>query len=330
MAETFRAIVAREKDGRSNGQVEELTVDQLPDEDTLVNVEFSTLNYKDALAITGRGKICRSFPMVCGIDLAGEVEQSNAEGWQAGDKVLVNGFGMSEKYWGGYSQKQRVKSEWLVRIPKEFSTEQTMAIGTAGYTAMLCVNALQDRDVTPDKGKIVVSGATGGVGSVATMLLATLGYEVCAVSGKADAEPFLKSLGASEVISRVELDRMPRPLESETWAGAVDAVGSTTLASILAQTKYDGVVTCCGLAGGNDLPATVMPFILRGVSLCGIDSVMAPQSRRQRAWDRLAELLDVEKLLDVYKVVALDELPGAAEDLLLGRIKGRVVVDVNR
>ena len=326
----IRAIVAREQDGRSKGQMEELTIDQLPNEDVLVKVEFSTLNYKDALAVTGRGKIARSFPMVCGIDLAGVVEKSDNPNWKAGDKILVNGFGMSEKFWGGYAQKQRVKSDWLVRIPDAFTAEQVMAIGTAGYTAMLSVNALQDQGVKPEDGKIVVSGATGGVGSVATMLLGKLGYHVVGVSGKADAEPYLKSLGASEVIDRSELDRRPRPLESETWAGAVDCVGSTTLATILSQTQYDGVVTCCGLAGGADLPATVMPFILRGVKLIGIDSVMAPQTRRQRAWDRLAELLDIRQMLDVYKVIGLDEVPAAGEDMLLGRIKGRVVVDVNK
>lgn len=330
MSASFKAIIAREYDGRVKGQVEDLTLDQLPAEDTLVKVDFSTLNYKDALAVTGRGKICRTLPMVCGIDLAGEVVESTADGCSAGDKVLVNGFGLSEKYWGGYTQFQRVKSEWLVRLPDAFNAEQVMSIGTAGYTAMLCVNELQDQGVKPEHGKIVVSGATGGVGSVATMLLARLGYDVTGVSGKADAAPFLKSLGAKDVINRAELDRHPRALESETWAGAVDAVGSGTLATILAQTKYGGVVTCCGLAGGADLPATVMPFILRGVTLCGIDSVMAPQARRQRAWDRFSELLDVKTLLDVYKVIGLNEVPAAGEDMLLGRIKGRVVVDVNR
>lgn len=208
--EKIKAIVARETDGRSKGQVEELTLDQLPNEDVLVKVEFSTLNYKDALAVTGRGKIARSFPMVCGIDLAGTVEKSDNSDWNPGDKVLVNGFGMSERFWGGYAQKQRVKSEWLVRIPKAFTSEQVMAIGTAGYTAMLSVNALQDQGVTPEDGKIVVSGATGGVGSMATMLLDELGYHVVGVSGKADAENYLKSLGASEVIDRSELDRKPR------------------------------------------------------------------------------------------------------------------------
>ncbi len=328
MTEPFRAIIAREENGRSKGRVEKLAIGDLPNENTLVRVLYSTINYKDALAVTGRGKICRTFPMACGIDLAGEIEESADPAWRKGDKVIVNGFGLSERHWGGYSEFARVKSEWLVRLPAAFSVEQAMAIGTAGYTAMLCVHALEDHGVTPDKGDIVVSGATGGVGSVATMLLAKLGYDVAGVSGKSDAEAYLKSLGAKSVIDRTELDRRPRALESERWAGGVDSVGSTTLATILAQTKYDGVVAACGLAGGADLPTTVMPFILRGVTLRGVDSVMAPQARRQRAWNRLSHLLDAEKLVDVYRKIGLEDVPKAAEDLLLGRIKGRIVVDV--
>lgn len=328
MSEAFRAIIAREENGRSKGRLERLTLNDLPKENTLVRVRYSTINYKDALAVTGRGKICRSFPMACGIDLAGAIEESADPAWNKGDKVIVNGFGMSERHWGGFSEYARVKSEWLVRLPAAFSLEQAMAIGTAGYTAMLCVHALEDNGVTPDKGEIVVSGATGGVGSVAIMLLSKLGYDVVGVSGKADAADYLKSLGARSTIDRSEFDRRPRPLESERWAGGVDSVGSTTLATMLAQTKYDGVVAACGLAGGADLPTTVMPFILRGVILRGVDSVMAPQARRQRAWNRLAETLDVGKLVDVYRKIGLEDVPQAAEDLLLGRIKGRIVVDV--
>lgn len=328
MSEAFRAIIAREENGRSKGRLERLTLNDLPKENTLVRVRYSTINYKDALAVTGRGKICRSFPMACGIDLAGAIEESADPAWNKGDKVIVNGFGMSERHWGGFSEYARVKSEWLVRLPAAFSFEQAMAIGTAGYTAMLCVHALEDNGVTPDKGEIVVSGATGGVGSVAIMLLSKLGYDVVGVSGKADAADYLKSLGARSTIDRSEFDRRPRPLESERWAGGVDSVGSTTLATMLAQTKYDGVVAACGLAGGADLPTTVMPFILRGVILRGVDSVMAPQARRQRAWNRLAETLDVGKLVDVYRKIGLEDVPQAAEDLLLGRIKGRIVVDV--
>ena len=330
MSEQIRAIVAREKDGRSKGAVETISTEELPENDVLVRVQYSTVNYKDALAVTGRGKICRFFPMVCGIDLAGEVEESDSPDWKPGDKVIVNGFGMSERHWGGYAEKQRVKSEWLVRLPDAFTLEQTMAIGTAGYTAMLCVHALEDHGILPEQGEVVVSGATGGVGSVATMLLSKLGYTVVGVSGKADAEDYLKSLGASGVIDRSELDRKPRPLETERWAGGVDSVGSGTLATMLAQTKYDGCVAACGLAGGADLPTTVMPFILRGVTLRGIDSVMAPQARRQRAWNRLGELLDIDKLVGVYKTVGLDDVPQIGEDMLLGRLKGRVVVDMSR
>lgn len=328
MSETFRAIIAREENGRSRGRVEQISFRDLPAEDTLVRVRYSTINYKDALAVTGRGKICRSLPMACGIDLAGEVEESSNPAWKKGDKIIVNGYGMSERYWGGYSEFARVKSEWLVRLPDAFTLEQSMAIGTAGYTAMLCVHALEDSGVAPGNGEIVVSGATGGVGSVAILLLARLGYNVVGVSGKADASDYLKSLGAKSAIDRSELDRRPRPLESERWAGAVDSVGSTTLATILAQMKYDGVVAACGLAGGADLPTTVMPFILRGVTLRGVDSVMAPQARRQRAWNRLSEILEIGKLVDVYRKIGLGDVPQAAEDLLLGRIKGRLVVDI--
>lgn len=327
--EKFRAIVIHEKEGRSLGRVKELSFDDLPQEDILVKISYSTLNYKDALAVTGRGKICRQFPMVGGIDLAGVIEESPHPDWPKGTAVLINGYGLSEQYWGGLSQYQRVRPEWLVRIPDQFSAFDAMSIGTAGYTAMLCVQALQDFGLKADCGDIVISGATGGVGSVAIILLAQLGYAVTGVSGKADAAGYLKALGAKDVISRNDLDRRPRPLESETWAGAIDTVGATTLASIIAQMRYDGVVAACGMAGGADLPSSVMPFILRGVLLKGIDSVMAPQNRRQNAWKRLAELLDPKKLGDVIQTISLEEVPDLCEDVLLGRIKGRVVVDVN-
>ena len=326
--ESFKALIARENDGKSAGRVESLVLEDLPSNNVTVRVHFSNINYKDALAVTGRGKICRQFPMVCGIDLAGEIIDSDDPQWPSGTSVLINGFGLSEEHWGGYSQIQRVKSEWLVKIPERFNYQEVMAIGTAGYTAMLSVQALQDAGLQPADGKILVSGATGGVGSVATMLLSKLGYAVTGVSGKRDADGYLKSLGASETIARTEMDRRPRPLESEAWAGAIDSVGSATLASILAQVKYDGVVAACGLAGGVDIPTTVMPFILRGVTLRGIDSVMAPQTRRQRAWQALSELLEIDKLLDVCQTVTMDEIADVAEDMLLGRIKGRIVVDV--
>lgn len=328
LVKAFKAIIIREKDGRSHGSVEKLESNDLPDEAILVKVSHSTINYKDALAITGRGKICRRFPMVGGIDLAGTVCESRSQDWPVGTRVLINGFGLGEDHWGGLSQYQRVKEGWLVKIPDRFSEAEAMAIGTAGYTAMLCVHALQDLGVTPDRGPIIVSGATGGVGSVATLLLAELGYDVTGVSGKADAEPYLRSLGANNVISRLELDRKPRPLESEQWAGGIDSVGATTLASMLAQMRYDGVVAACGLAGGADLPSSVMPFILRGVTLKGVDSVMAPHARRARAWQSLAQLLDPKKLMDVCQTVSLEDVPSLCEDMLLGRIKGRLIVDL--
>ena len=327
---TFRAIVARETDRRTKGRLEELTLADLPDRDVLVKVDFSSINYKDALAVSGRGRICRITPMVCGIDLAGVVEESAHPDWHAGDRVVVNGFGMSETVWGGYSQYQRVSSDWLVRLPDAFSLEQAMAIGTAGYTSMLCVHALEDHGVQPGDGRVCVTGASGGVGSVALMLLARLGYQAVAVSGRAETEAYLRELGAADVIDRAELDRDHRPLEKELWAAGIDCVGSKTLATLLSQTRYEGVVAACGLAGGHDLPSTVMPFILRGVTLRGIDSVMAAQPRRQRAWDDLARLVDPARLASVFDVRPMSEVPALAADLLDGKLRGRVVVDVNR
>lgn len=329
MGQMIRAIVANEREDGVRGQLWDLNTDELPDEDVLVDVAYSTVNYKDALAVTGKGKICRTLPMVCGIDLAGTVKESRAAAFKPGDQVLVNGWGLSEKHWGGYAQQQRLKPDWLVRVPESLSLEQCMAIGTAGYTAMLCVHAIEDHGIGPDAGPVVVTGATGGVGSIAVMLLARLGYQVSAVSGKADAADFLTQLGASEVLPRDELDRKARPLESERWAAAVDSVGSQTLATVLAQTAYGGCVAACGLAGGIDLPSTVMPFILRGVTLAGIDSVMAPAAKRQRAWGALAELIDADKLSRVYTVEPLAKIPELAAALLAGHIKGRIVVDVN-
>ena len=329
MTETIRAIVADETDGRVSGQLTDLNISDLPDEDVLVEVGYSTLNYKDGLAVSGKGKICRSVPMVCGIDLAGIVLESKSPDFEAGDRVLVNGYGLSEKYWGGYAQRQRLKAEWLVPVPTEFSLEQSMAIGTAGYTAMLCVLAIQDADIGPEAGPVVVTGASGGVGSVAVMLLSRLGYSVTAVTGKADAAQFLQTLGATACINRDELARKSKPLEKETWAAAVDTVGSTTLATVLAQTRYEGIVAACGLAGGFDLPTTVMPFILRGVTLRGIDSVMASMERRRRAWTALGELVDLKILDTIYQVEPLARVPELADDIVAGRITGRVVIDVN-
>lgn len=325
----FNAIVAREVDRRSQGQIEKLTFADLPDRDVLVKIDYSSLNYKDALAISGRGKICRSMPMVCGIDLAGTIAESAHPDWKAGDPVVVNGFGMSETVWGGYSQYQRVSSGWLVRLPDAFSLEQAMAIGTAGYTAMLCVHALLDHGVSPGDGHICVSGASGGVGSVALMLLAKLGFRAVAVSGRPETESYLRELGAINVIDRAELDRDARPLEKEFWAAGIDCVGSKTLATMLSQTRYEGIVAACGLAGGADLPASVMPFILRGVTLRGIDSVMAAQSRRQRAWDDLARLVDPAELAAVFDIRSMSDLPKLANQLLDGQLRGRIVIDVN-
>lgn len=326
----FKAIVAREVERRSQGTLETLTLDDLPDRDVLVKIDYSSLNYKDALAVSGRGKICRSMPMVCGIDLAGTIAESAHPGWKAGERVVVNGFGMSETVWGGYSQYQRVSSDWLVRLPEAFAPEQAMAIGTAGYTAMLCVHALQDHGVTPGDGRICVSGASGGVGSVALLLLAKLGYQAVAVSGRPETEPYLRELGAVDVIDRAELDRDPRPLEKEVWAAGIDCVGSKTLATMLAQTRYEGIVAACGLAGGTDLPTTVMPFILRGVTLRGVDSVMAAQPRRQRAWDDLARLVAPAELAAVFDIRPMSDLPKLATQLLDGQLRGRIVIDVNR
>lgn len=329
MSDTFNAIVARERDGKVQGRLEALTAADLPDEDVLVDISHSTLNYKDGLAVSGRGKICRRLPMVCGIDLAGVVRESRDGRFEAGDRVLVNGYELSEKYWGGYAQRQRLKGDWLVPVPEAFSPEQAMALGTAGYTAMLSVLAIQDAGLTPDAGPALVTGATGGVGAVSVMLLSALGYEVTGVTGKPDGAKFLQSLGASATIARDELARDARPLESETWAAAVDSVGGNTLATVLAQTRRGGLVAAVGLAGGFRLPTTVMPFILRGVTLRGIDSVMASQERRRRAWDALAELVDTAKLAEIYRVATMSEVPALANEILDGRISGRVVIDVN-
>ena len=331
MSETLNAVVVEEnEDGKPVAELKKLSISDLPDEDVLVDINYSTLNYKDGLAVSGKGKICRKLPMVCGIDLAGTVVESKNEQWKSGDRVLVNGFGLSELHWGGYAQKQRLKAEWLTRTPDAFTDEQAMAIGTAGYTAMLCVNAIQDHGMGPDAGKILVTGATGGVGSVATMLLSKLGYEVVASSGKADSRDYLLSIGASDIIDRAELARDPKPLEKEVWAGAVDSVGSKTLATVLAQTQYEGIVAACGLAGGFDLSTSVMPFILRGVTLRGIDSVIAPQPRRQRAWADLAKLIDTNELEKVFRVEVMSNIKTLADQLMAGTVTGRIVVDVNK
>jgi len=329
MSDSFKAVVAEDVDGKTRVSIKQLTLGDLPDLDVLVEVAYSTLNYKDGLAVSGKGKIARRLPMVCGIDLAGTVLESKSPDWQPGDKVIVNGFGLSESQWGGYSQKQRVKSDWLIRLPSVFSLKQAMAIGTAGYTAMLCVLGLEQMGVRPEGREVLVTGGAGGVGSVAIAVLARLGYKVIASTGRAETHDYLKSLGAVGCIDRAALLEKGPPLQKERWAGAVDSVGSQTLANVLAQIAYGGAVAACGLAGGSDLPSTVLPFILRGVSLIGIDSVMAPRARRQTAWDRLARDLDRAKLDAMTTVEPMSQLPQLAEQILKGQVRGRMVIDVN-
>ena len=329
MSDTFQALVVDNADDAYTASIKDLTVSDLPDEPVLIDVAYSTLNYKDGLAVTGKGKIVRNFPMVCGIDLAGTVAESSDSAFKAGDKVLVNGWGLSETHWGGYAQRQRVKPEFITRVPEAFSLQDTMAIGTAGYTAMLCVLALEDAGVQPDQGDVVVTGAAGGVGSVAVALLAKLGYRVVASSGRTSETDYLTSLGAADVIGREVLDRDARPLEKGKWAGGVDSVGSKTLATLLAETKEEGAVAACGLAGGTDLPTSVMPFILRGVKLLGVNSVTCPAARRDQAWSRLAQDLDLDKLKAMTTVEPLPRVPDLAEGILKGQVRGRVVIDVN-
>ncbi|MSO99223.1 MAG: oxidoreductase [Rhodospirillaceae bacterium] len=326
---TFRAFVADEVDGKYSTGFRNLSLDDLPKEPVLVDVAYSTLNYKDGLAVTGKGKIVRKFPMVCGIDLAGSVAQSADPAYKPGDKVLVNGWGLSETAWGGYSPKQRVNPSFITRLPAAFDFKQAMAIGTAGYTSMLCVLALEDAGIKPGMGDILVTGAVGGVGSVAVALLAKLGYRVVASTGRMKAADYLKQLGAADVIARADLDKAGRPLEKARWAGVVDSVGSKTLGMAIAQTHEEGAVAACGLAGGTDLPTTVMPFILRGVKLLGINSVTCPAPRRDQAWQRLAKDLDLAKLNAMTTVEPLSKIEALGEQILKGETRGRVVIDVN-
>lgn len=326
----FKGILIEKDDAGYRANIKDIDEGQLPDGDVTVRVSHSTLNYKDGLAITGKGPVVRRFPMVPGIDLVGIVESSTHPEYKAGDSVLLNGWGVGEGHWGGLAQKARLKGDWLVPLPEQFSPQQAMAIGTAGYTAMLCVLALERHGVTPAHGEIVVSGAAGGVGSVATAVLAKLGYTVVAISGRTEEADYLKHLGASEVLNRVEFGTPGKPLGKERWAGAVDVVGSHTLANICATTKYRGVVTACGLAGGMDFPATVAPFILRGVTLAGIDSVMCPRLDRLEAWRRLGTDLDVSKLAMISNEISLADAIPTALKLVNGEIRGRVIVDVNR
>ena len=329
MPDTFKALVLTEEDGKTVSTIRSLSNDDLPEGDVLLAVEYSSLNYKDGLAITGKGKIVRQWPLVPGIDLAGTVMESSSPDYAKGDKVVLTGWSVGEKYWGGYSQRQRVQSKWLVPLPAGLDSRQAMAIGTAGFTAMLCVMALEEAGITPDRGTIVVTGASGGVGSIAVAILAKLGYTVAAVSGKADAGDFLRGLGAAEILSRDEMSQPPRPLEKARWAGAVDTVGSSMLARVLAETDYGGCVAACGLAGGFDLPTTVMPFILRNVRLQGVDSVMCPVDRRRVAWQRLVDDLPARALGEIGQVASLGQLPELAEKITNGAVRGRIIVDPN-
>jgi acrylyl-CoA reductase (NADPH) len=330
MTDHFRAILIRKTGDAPHAEFVELERSDLMDGDVTVAVSHSTVNYKDGLVVSGRASVVRRFPMIPGIDLAGVVDESNNSAFRPGDQVLVNGWGLSETHYGGYAQLARVKSDWLVPLPDAFSPAEAMAIGTAGYTAMLSVLALEDAGVSPDKGAVLVTGASGGVGSVAIVLLAKLGYRVIASTGRTEEEPYLKQLGASEIISREELSGDPKPLAKERWAGAVDSVGSKTLANVLASTNYGGAVAACGLAQGMDLPTSVAPFILRGVSLLGVESVYMPKPRRLQAWERLARDLDREKLAAMTHTIGLADVFQAAEDILAGRVRGRLVVDLAR
>lgn len=329
MKSRFKAILIRRNENGQSADDVELSPADLMDGDVTVAVSHSTVNYKDGLVLTGRSPVVRRFPMIPGIDLAGTVEQSSNPNFKPGDKVVLNGYGLSETHYGGYSELARVKGEWLVPLPSAFTAAEAMAIGTAGYTAMLAVMALEDAGVTKEKGAVLVTGAAGGVGSVAVAVLARLGYRVTASTGRLEEEGYLKSLGAGEIIPRSELAAEPRMLGKERWAGAVDSVGSKTLANVLASISYGGAVAACGLAGGMDLPTSVAPFILRGVSLLGIDSVQMPMPRRRKAWERLARDLDVKKLAAMTKTIKLDQVRQAAEDILAGKVRGRLVVEVS-
>jgi len=328
MKNRFKAVQIRKDGDKQTVEDVELTPSDLMAGDVTVQVSHSTVNYKDGLVLTGRSPVVRKFPMIAGIDLAGTVEESSNPEFKPGDKVILNGFGLSETHYGGYAELARVKGEWLVPLPKEFTPAEAMAIGTAGYTAMLSVLALEDAHVTPAKGAIVVTGAAGGVGSVAVSLLAKLGYRVIASTGRTAESGYLKDLGAAEIIPRAELAGEPRMLGKERWAGGIYSVGSKTLANVLASTSYGGAVAACGLAGGLDLPTSVAPFILRGISLLGIDSVQMPRPRRVQAWNRLARDLDVKALAAMTRTIPLSGVRQAAEDILAGKVRGRLVVEI--
>jgi len=324
----FKALLATKTDKGQSVNWTELTEDDLMDGDITIKVTHSTLNYKDGLAITGTAPIIRRWPMIPGVDLAGFVEMSDSPDYKPGDEVVVNGWQLGESHYGGYAEKARVNAGWVVPLPKQFNCSDAMAIGTAGYTAMLCVMALEEHNVKPGNGPVLVTGASGGVGSVAIALLSKLGYEVTASTGRTEEEEYLKYLGASDVIDRSELSGKPSMLGKECWAGAIDSVGSTTLANILSQTKKNGCVAACGLAQGADLPASVMPFILRGITLQGVESVMAPKERRMEAWERLAKNLDIGKLRAMAVAHPLEDVLELAPLIVAGKVRGRVVFNI--
>jgi acrylyl-CoA reductase (NADPH) len=326
----FSALLIEKDDSGQQVGVTSVDESQLPDGDVTVDVEYSTVNFKDGLAITGKSPVVRKFPMVPGIDFAGVVTESSHSDWKTGDRVVLNGWGVGETHWGGLAQRARLNGDWLVPLPSAFTSKQAMAIGTAGYTASLCVDALVSHGVHPDQGEVLVTGATGGVGSVAIALLAKAGFQVAAVTGKSSESDYLQRLGAATVLDRAEFAEKGKPMQKERWAGVVDAVGSHTLANACAQTRYRGAVVACGLAQGMDFPASVAPFILRGVSLLGIDSVMAPKEPRLAAWQRLSDELDPAVLDSIAEEVGLADVVAAAGRLMEGKVRGRIVVDVNR
>lgn len=326
----FSAVLIEKGEAGQTVGVTDIDEAQLPDGDVSVDVEYSTLNYKDGLAITGKSPVVRKFPMVPGIDLAGVVTEGSHSEWSKGDRVVLNGWGVGETHWGGLAQRARLNGDWLVPLPPQFTSRQAMAIGTAGYTASLCVDALLAHGISSDQGEILVTGATGGVGSVAIALLSVAGFQVAAATGKPSEAEYLQRLGAVTVLDRAEFSEAGKPLQKERWAGVVDSVGSHTLVNACAQTRYGGAVAACGLAQGMDFPATVAPFILRGVSLLGIDSVMAPKERRMAAWKRLSRDLHAGALDSIAQEIGLEEAIASAAELMDGKVRGRVVVDVNR
>ncbi|OUD10943.1 oxidoreductase [Marivivens niveibacter] len=323
-------VVEKDEDGKTHAAVKELEIKDLPEGEVLVSVEYSTLNYKDGLCVGPGGGLVRNYPHVPGIDFAGTVEDSSDPRYKAGDKVVLTGWRVGEAHWGGYSQKARVKADWLVPLPNGLTTRQAMAVGTAGFTAMIAILALEDHGLTHEKGEVLVTGASGGVGSVATSILANCGYQVAGVTGRPETADYLRDLGASRIVDRADVAEVTkRPLESETWAGCIDAVGGPMLARVLGQMKYGGSVAAVGLAGGADLPAKVIPFLLRGVNLLGIDSVLYPTEKRKTAWERIASDLPMDKLETMIVPATLSDLPKLGADILQGQVRGRVVVDVN-